>query len=643
MKHLKLIILSFFLLFVISVGYSQSNGDLDIFDEQDQIENIEFNKKNFPDRSLLKFLNKNIKKGDKLFYADPPDYYGALKYYLNSYEINENNASLNYKVGKCVFSYDKLESITYLQKAKNLFKNYTDDNFLDYVDNIFLLAQVYHYKEQFSEAKNLFETVLILNKKIKDSPISEHLINTYINQCDVGIELSNKPLIISTSIINKPIPNNTEDVFHSYKLLKSNTNSFINNNEFKDATLTDISSDGNYSLFVKNNNIYYSVFENNTWTNLKSIGNEVNTNYDEIFACFSQDMTYIYFVSNNPGNNYGGFDIYRAEINLTYSGDLKGINIENLGENINSEYDEIALSFDEFDTKMYVVSNNEKSIGGFDIFKSIYLNNDWTKIENLGYPINTSKDEVYLSSLKDDNNLYVTVLDSKNDVSIKKAEFLDIDKNLITKRIESNLMIDSFEYEKSLLNFKGEIPINSYVMNNVSGVILDADTKEPLSVKVDIVDNKTLENIASFTTQSKTGRYSIALPSGATYGLLINDTVYLFCPTELTLVGTSIIETVNKDFYIPNKNSSKPIVLENISFVKDSDFINDEKSKGEIFRILKVLRDNENLKLIIIGQEDRASAIIKNLNNSGISMDRLIHRFPQDEFDKRISIRFIDN
>lgn len=641
MKKVCYIILFLSCFFAIST-YSQNNNVIDKLNETENIQNVEFNKENFPQRSLLKSLNKNIKKGDKLFYSNPPDYNEALKYYLQSYDVNPNNSVLNYKVGKCVFVYDKLESIEYLQKAKKLFDD-KDKETIEYVDNSFLLAQVYHYKEQFKEAKDLFNNVLNLNRKLKESPISEKTINTYITQCEVGIDLTNKPLIISTSVINKLNQNITKGIFPSHQLLQYNTNFFTYNKEFKESTLTDISKDGNYALFVKNNNIYYSVLEDNTWTNLKSIGNEVNSNYDEIFACFSQDMTYIYFVSNNPENNYGGFDIYRAEVYLTYQGDLKGINIENLGENINSEYDEIALSFDEFDTKMYVVSNNEKSIGGFDIFKSIYLSNNWTKIENLGYPINTAKDEVYLASFKDDSNLYITVVDSKNEKTIKKAEFLDIDKNLITMELDSDLMLESFEYEKSLLNFKREIPISSYVMNNVSGVILDADTQEPLSVKVDVVDNKTLENIASFTTQSKTGRYSIALPSGASYGLLIHDTTYLFCPTELTLAGTSTIETINKDFYIPQKNSSKPIILENISFVKDSDKINDEKSKGEIFRILKVLRDNENLKLIIIGQEDRASAIIKNLNNSGISMDRLIHRFPQDEFDKRISIRFIDN
>lgn len=36
-------------------------------------------------------------------------------------------------------------------------------------------------------------------------------------------------------------------------------------------------------------------------------------------------------------------------------------------------------------------------MGGFDIFKSVFENGEWSAAQNLGYPINTPDDDVFFS------------------------------------------------------------------------------------------------------------------------------------------------------------------------------------------------------------------------------------------------------
>jgi hypothetical protein len=46
---------------------------------------------------------------------------------------------------------------------------------------------------------------------------------------------------------------------------------------------------------------------------------------------------------------------------------------------------------------LYFSSQGHSSMGGFDIFKSVYneKTKTWSKPENLGYPVNTTDDDVF--------------------------------------------------------------------------------------------------------------------------------------------------------------------------------------------------------------------------------------------------------
>ena len=100
----------------------------------------------------------------------------------------------------------------------------------------------------------------------------------------------------------------------------------------------------------------------------------------------------VFFVSDRDGG-LGGKDLWMIKKldNGSWSSP------QNLGEPINTEYDEESPYFHSDGKTLYFSSVGHSSIGGLDIFKS-ELDKDlnWSSPKNMGYPINTVNDDLFL-------------------------------------------------------------------------------------------------------------------------------------------------------------------------------------------------------------------------------------------------------
>ena len=64
--------------------------------------NVEFEKKNFPDKKdLLKEAINEFKEGNTVFEGGENMYKAALPFYLKAQNFNPDNALLNYRIGLC--------------------------------------------------------------------------------------------------------------------------------------------------------------------------------------------------------------------------------------------------------------------------------------------------------------------------------------------------------------------------------------------------------------------------------------------------------------------------------------------------------------------------------------------------------------
>lgn len=157
-----------------------------------------------------------------------------------------------------------------------------------------------------------------------------------------------------------------------------------------------ISQDGRIMIFTACNrpdgfgrcDLYMCVRHGNKWGAPRNIGVEINSRSWESQPCLSMDGRTLYFVSDRKGG-YGGKDIWYSQ--LTEDG---WSTPKNMGASINTSGDESSpfIHFD--DTTFYFASTGHVGMGGSDLFLSRRQSDGtWGKPQNLGYPINTDKDE----------------------------------------------------------------------------------------------------------------------------------------------------------------------------------------------------------------------------------------------------------
>jgi len=140
-----------------------------------------------------------------------------------------------------------------------------------------------------------------------------------------------------------------------------------------------------------NCDIWFSEFQYDSWKEIRNAGNRINkaTSW-ESQPSISSDGKTLYFVSDRPGG-YGGYDLYKVTRD---TGETWGFPV-NLGPRINSAGNEKSPFIHPDGKTFYFSSDGWMGMGGYDVFYT-RLEDDGTfrKPVNIGYPINSTEDEV---------------------------------------------------------------------------------------------------------------------------------------------------------------------------------------------------------------------------------------------------------
>jgi len=150
-----------------------------------------------------------------------------------------------------------------------------------------------------------------------------------------------------------------------------------------------------YSDSTGNGDIFFGIIEKNDLT--LTTDSIFVSDYWETHATFTSDGSTLYFTSDKLGG-IGSRDIYMSSKNA--SGKW-GAPVA-LGINVNTIYDEES-PFLSFNGKiLYFSSNGPKSIGGYDIlYSELSADNSWSPSKNMGYPLNSTYDDVFYSTTLD--------------------------------------------------------------------------------------------------------------------------------------------------------------------------------------------------------------------------------------------------
>jgi hypothetical protein len=313
------------------------------------------------------------------------------------------------------------------------------------------------------------------------------------------------------------------------------------NAEYHDACLS-ISPDGKFIFVYKNipgqtksGDIYMSKLSGTgKWGAPEPLPKQINSSYFESSASLSADGKWLYFVSERRGG-MGNGDIYRSKrISKTEWGEA-----ENLGPVINTEEDEISVFIHPDGKTLFFSSKGHNTMGGYDIFKSVYENGQWSKPENIGYPINTLDDDLHF------------VLSSDNQTAYYSA----IDPNGYGER--DILKIDMSRY--AILEKDGK-PKLSNGLSILKGSIVDTDAGQAIEAELKILDANGVE-VAS-TASGIDGEYFITLPGGKEYTIELKFKNFdakekIFLPLDekhtYTMVKHFLVDRKNKQLKTSDK------------------------------------------------------------------------------------------
>jgi len=631
----------------------------------------------------------------------------AVNILLELNQIIPDNSNVLYKIGSIYVNYpiypnDKAKAYPYLEKSlKNISIDY-EGEYLDttapihayyYLAESYLTAnkineaaeasrKFYVYAEQYwgpayySEIKKedimtraeKQKTVIENAQKLIANPVKVKLhrlgstINTSFNEYNAFITPDNKIIYTDRNILNSDsvtgkkgeyslaaftdsLSENIYSVDYDRSTKKCSLPVELFNPSIRNLSIVGLSSDGKSMLIYKSDvgsgDLFISEYNNGQWSDPVSLGNSINGSKScESHACFSPDKNTIYFSSTRKGG-YGGFDIWSS----TRGNNNSWSKPENLGPTINTPFDDVAPLISNDGNTLLFSSEGHNTMGGLDIFSCTQNGqNKWSDPVNIGYPLNTTDDNIILSTSADGLVSFLSARPTKNglkDLDIFEVTFLD------------------------------KLPQLA-----LQGKVIDADTKKPLGAKILFLSDDKKDTLANFKSNDSTGTFNQNIPkTGETIYLLASadnyqpsskevNTSQNIIDNKITLNDIELIPLTKTEIAVDNSKKAPdltdkstkqvPIIADNVKKPEGGDqeiiklkiYYDYNKatlrpaSTKELERLLKFLNNHPTLKIEISSHCDsigsakynynlsnkRAKAVVNYLTQKGIDPNRLTYK-----------------
>ncbi|WP_075602613.1 OmpA family protein [Saccharicrinis aurantiacus] len=345
-----------------------------------------------------------------------------------------------------------------------------------------------------------------------------------------------------------------------------------------------LSADGNWMFFTAcgrkdskgSCDIYFSKKTKYGWSEPVNVGSPVNSPYWESQPSFSADGRTLYFTSNRSGG-FGGKDIWRAKV-IGYREDGSPFfgKPENLGPNINTQQDENSPFIHHDNKTLYFSSEGWPGLGNMDLFVSRKdENGKFGESVNLGYPINTTDDEI---------GLIVTA-------SARTAYY-------------SSSRFDTSLGGKDLYSFTLPVELMPNPVSYVRGKVFDNKTKERLQANFELKNIETGDLIVEALSTDFSGEFLVCLPTGAGYALNVSKPGYLFYSDHFDMNELSSAENpFELNVYLNKIEVGQQIILKNV-FYQSNSFLLKASSHVELDKLNAFLAENPDLQLQITGHTD---------------------------------------
>jgi outer membrane protein OmpA-like peptidoglycan-associated protein len=538
---------------------------------------------------------------------------GAISFYQRAIEKEPNFAEAYHRLGQ-VYELSARKDLALMNYEKSI----------KIAPELVSTSVIYHILGINSFEKGEYSKAIgLLDKYILLSPKSYSLVKKskkIIGNATFAIEAVKNPIKINPVSLGKGVnvfhsqyfPTITADkemlVFTGYNRTTQDENLYVsywknkawtypislsqNINSSENEGTASISADGRTLVFTACNkkdglgscDLYISYRFGNEWLKAINLGENINTREWESQPSLSADGSILYFVSDRKGG-IGKRDIFISKKDSVGEWSLA----KNLGDQINTPEDEISPFIHPNGISLFFASDGYTGLGGMDIFYSEKINNVWSRPENFGYPINTSRDQVSLFITADNKRGYYSLEQNQDEASRNSLLYqFEIPANLSKKIKKANV---------------------------IKGVVTDSRSKKKLGADIEVYNLKNNNLESKGKSDEQTGEYMEVLNQGGNYGLFVNKPGYFF--KSINFDYSDETDSTAKYMEIslePLLKNSKEI-LNNIYFDSNKFELKDE-SKPELEKLTKLLKLNPNLTIEISGHTDDVGKDSENLTLS---------------------------
>lgn len=386
------------------------------------------------------------------------------------------------------------------------------------------------------------------------------------------------------------------------------------------------------------------------WSAIKPFQYNKPEEYSVGHPTISADGNTLYFVSDMP-NGFGKTDIYSCQRNEDGSWKQP----ENLGNTINTSGKEM-FPFIDKDGTLYFSSDGHEGMGGLDIFKSTFVNNNWGTVENLRFPINSSKDDFsiyftqsgksgYLSSNRYDgkgnDDIYSFNINQKSELIIAVIpKQRDENNNIVpldgvtlkVENITENKIIQELKFINGVYTLTGKCKTTYQIAGTKDGYLTQSKTfetecktrndtlfveiileKSPKELIIAVIPKQIDKNnnivpldgmilkIENITENKKkedpkfaNGLFTIDGKCKTTYHITGSKQGYVAESKTIETDCTTRNDTIFVEIILEKLRMNQLIVLKNIYYDFDKSFIRNDAT-GDLDKVVQIMTDNPGI------------------------------------------------
>ena len=545
-----------------------------------------------------------------------------------------------------------------------------------FVDVYLSRAGIYANLKNYTASVNDFETALKMDSVYSNTyllPYSISLAGTgrFDKALSTVNQFLNTPKLNAQSIKAGNYRKTTYELGVAYqkKLKETGANTYVfapqnlgdNINSTWLEYFPSLTIDGTKMIFTRRVNndedFYESNFTNGTWSKAQPVAGKINTNLNEGAQNISQDGEWLIFTGCNYPEGEGSCDLYIAY--KTKSGEWT--EPENMGRMINTEFWESSPSLSSDKRNLYFASSQAGGFGGKDIWVSTRnTSGKWGKPVNLGPTVNTAADEGCPFIHADNKTLYFNsnghpgygltdLFLSKKQPDDSWGTAVNLGYPINTIDDEGSLIVSAdgktSYYASDGGDTKGGLDLYRFELREdiradkvlwVKGTVFDKKTQSGLPSSVELTDIKSRKLISKLQTDER-GNYLITLPVGKEYALNVNRKGYLFYSDNFSINKIPVDSALIINIPLQPIEAGATIVLKNI-FFDTKKFELKNESLIELDKVVELMTDNPNLRILISGHTDnvglaaanlllsnnRAKSVVGYLQKNGIDIKRLL-------------------